>query len=114
MNKSVPRILSGSASCIVKYILYKLNKTKHKNLFSALFPASQALVGNIEKKEINLSGYLHFMAYTDMYFSLKLCMYGANAEWTHFLEDSKIIARISRWVQRQIDVLVPERWSKGI
>lgn len=83
--------------CQVHTLQIKQNNTKHKHLFSALFPASQALVGNIEKKEINPSGYLHFMAYTsDMYFTLKLCMYGANAEWTHFLEDSKIITRISR------------------
>lgn len=78
----MPRILCGSASCIVKYILYKLNKTKHKNLLSALFPASQALVGNIEKKEITLPYTDLYKVYTDMYFTSKLCMYGANAEWT--------------------------------
>lgn len=63
--KAVPRILCGSASCTVKYMLYKLNKTKHKTLFLTLLPASQASVGSIEKKEIALLGFLHFMAYMD-------------------------------------------------
>lgn len=60
----MPRILCGSASCTVKYMLYKLNKTKHKTLFLTL-PASQASLGRIEKKEIALLGFLHFMAYMD-------------------------------------------------
>lgn len=81
-HKKCPSSVKVSAKNFVRFIKLHCEvqalqiKTKHKNLFSTLLPASQALLGNIEKLEITLPVYLPFMACRDMYFTLKvLCVW---------------------------------------
>lgn len=56
-------------------------------------------MGTIEKKKINLPGYLHCVLYGHVfYLKAVYCMKPVLNE--HFLEEREIITRISGWIQR--------------